>query len=94
MKLKSEALSIFQTFRKFAKLQYQFKLKALQTDNSGEFKALLPYLHTCEIQPRFTSPYTHQQNGVAERKHQHIAEMGLTLLAHANMPLKFWVEAF
>jgi len=31
---------------------------------------------------------------VVERKHRHIAEMGLTLLAHAQIPLKFWVEAF
>ncbi|TXG72186.1 hypothetical protein EZV62_000765 [Acer yangbiense] len=34
------------------------------------------------------------QNGVAERKHRHIVETGLTLLAHAKMPLKFWHEAF
>jgi len=94
MQLKSEALSIFKTFHKFAKLQYQFKLKTLQTDNGGEFKAFLPYLHIYGIQSRFSCPYTHQQNGVAERKHRHIAEMGLTLLAHAHMPLKYWVEAF
>ena len=54
----------------------------------------LPYLHNCGIQPRFTSPYTHQQNGVVERKHRHKADMGLTLLSHANMLLKFWVKAF
>jgi hypothetical protein len=31
---------------------------------------------------------------VAERKHRHIVEVGLSLLAHASMPLKFWDEAF
>lgn len=30
----------------------------------------------------------------AERKHRHIVEMGLALLAKASMPLKFWDEAF
>ena len=35
-----------------------------------------------------------QQNGAAERKHRHIVEVGLSLLAHANMPLKYWDEAF
>ena len=29
-----------------------------------------------------------------ERKHRHIVDMGLALLAHANLPLKFWAEAF
>jgi histone deacetylase 1/2 len=36
----------------------------------------------------------HQQNGPAERKHRHIVEVGLSLLAYASMPLKYWDEAF
>jgi len=91
---KSNTLNVFKTFHKFAELQYSFKLRALHTDNGGEFKALLPYLASYGIQPRFSYPYTHQQNGVTERKHRHITEMGLTLLSHAKMPIKFWVEAF
>lgn len=39
-------------------------------------------------------PHAHQQNGAAERKHRHIVKVGLTLLAHASMPLKFRDEAF
>jgi histone deacetylase 1/2 len=39
-------------------------------------------------------PHAHQQNGSAERKHRHIVEVGLSLLAYASMPLKFWDEAF
>jgi len=39
-------------------------------------------------------PHAHQQNGSAERKHRHIVEMGLSLLAHASLPLKFWDETF
>lgn len=94
LRRKSNSLSIFKTFHKFVDLQFESKLKALQTDNGGEFKTFLPYLHAYGIQPRFSCPYTHQQNGVVERKHRYIAEMGLTLLAHAHLPLKFWVEAF
>ena len=85
--LKSEALSVFVTFHKLIKTQFQTKLKALQTDNGGEFKSFVPYLRHHGIQPRFTCPYTHQQNGIAERKHRHVAEMGLILLSHANMSL-------
>jgi histone deacetylase 1/2 len=39
-------------------------------------------------------PHAHQQNGSAERKHRHIVEVGLALLANASMPLKYWDEAF
>ena len=39
-------------------------------------------------------PHAHLQNSFAERKHRHIVEMGLSLLVHASMPLKFWDEAF
>jgi hypothetical protein len=33
-------------------------------------------------------------NGAAERKHRHIVEVGLSLLTHSYMPLKYWDEAF
>jgi hypothetical protein len=39
-------------------------------------------------------PHAHQQNGAAERKHRHIVEVGLSLLAHSSVPLKYWDEAF
>ncbi|CAJ2640052.1 unnamed protein product [Trifolium pratense] len=46
------------------------------------------------IAQQLSCPYTPEQNGLAERKHRHIVETGLTLLFHANIPLKFWVDAF
>ena len=46
------------------------------------------------ISHHVSCPHTHQQNGSAERKHRHIVETGLSLLAHASMPIKFWDEAF
>lgn len=39
-------------------------------------------------------PYTLARNGSAERKHRHIIKMGLALLFHSALPMKFWVEAF
>jgi histone deacetylase 1/2 len=39
-------------------------------------------------------PHAHQQNGSVERKHRHIIEVGLALLANASMPLKYQDEAF
>ena len=58
LKLKSDALSIFITFHKLAELKYNAKIKVLKTDNGGEFRAFLPYLHSHGIQPHFTCSHT------------------------------------
>ena len=39
-------------------------------------------------------PYTLSQNGIAERKHRHVTETGLTIMFHACVPLFLWVKAF
>jgi histone deacetylase 1/2 len=60
----------------------------------GEYKKLHGFFKKIGIRHHVSCPHTHQQNGFAERKHHHIFEVGLALLAHASMPLKFWDEAF
>ena len=70
------------------------KIIAMQTDWGGEYKKLNSFFQRIGISHHVSCPYTHQQNGSAERKHRHIVEVGLSLLAHASMPLKFWDEAF
>ena len=60
----------------------------------GEYQPFIPYLTELGVHVRFSCPYTHQQNGVPERKHRSIVEMRLTMLAHADLPLKYWCEAF
>uniref|UniRef100_A0A803Q8Q5 Uncharacterized protein n=1 Tax=Cannabis sativa TaxID=3483 RepID=A0A803Q8Q5_CANSA len=41
---------------------------------------------------RHPCPTTRQQNDLVERKHKHIVEIGLALLAQASLPLKFCDE--
>ena len=43
---------------------------------------------------RLTCPHTSQQNGIAERKHRHIMEMRLTLLAQSSLSPIYWVDSF
>jgi hypothetical protein len=42
----------------------------------------------------FSCRHTSQQNGAAGRKHRHIVETGLALLAHSSLPVCFWDETF
>jgi hypothetical protein len=60
----------------------------------GEYEKLNGFFQKVGITHHVSCPHAHQQNGSAERKHRHIVEVGLALLANASMPLKFWDEAF
>jgi len=61
---------------------------------AGEYQALNSFLKRVGITHQVSYAHSHQQNGSAERKHRHIVEMGISLLAHAGMALNFWDEAF
>jgi len=75
-------------------LQYNSSIKSVQTDGGGEFHPFTKFLSQFGITHRLTCPHTHHQNGSVERKHRHIVETALTLLAHAKLPLHFWDHAF
>ena len=66
----------------------------MQTDWGGEYEKLNSFFQKIGISHHVSCPNAHQQNGPAERKHRHVVEVGLALLANASMPLKFWDEAF
>jgi hypothetical protein len=66
----------------------------VQSDWGGEYEKLNSFFKQIGIEHHVSCPHAHQQNGSAERKHRHIVEVGLALLANASMPLKFWDEAF
>ncbi|GAU36893.1 hypothetical protein TSUD_220620 [Trifolium subterraneum] len=94
LKAKSDALKAFTQFLAFIKTQFQANVKALQSDWCGEFRPFTDLLNSLGIQHRLTCPHTSHQNGTVERKHRQIVEMGLTLLSHATLPLKFWDHSF
>jgi hypothetical protein len=60
------------------------KTISVQSNWGGEYEHLNSLFHKVGIAHQVSCPHTHQQNGVAERKHHHIVEMGLALLAHAS----------
>jgi transposase InsO family protein len=91
---KSEVFQRFQDFQKLVERQFDRKIRAIQTDWGGEYQALHSFFQRIGVEHHVSCPHAHQQNGSAERKHRHIVEMGITLLAHASMPLKYWDEAF
>ena len=75
-------------------LQLGHSIKSLQSDWGGEFRSFSSFLKDNGILHRLICPHTHHQNGVIERKHCHVTETGLSMLAQASLPLKFWDDAF
>lgn len=71
-------------------------MKFLQSVGGSEYvnEAFVAFLANHGIQHRLFYSHTPQQNRIAERKHRHIVEIGLSLLHQAFMPHQFWMEVF
>jgi histone deacetylase 1/2 len=94
LKRKSDVFDVFIQFQAHVERILHHKIIHLQSDWGGEYRNLNTFFQKQGIVHRVACPHTHQQNGAAERKHRHIVETGLTLLAHASVPFRFWSDAF
>ena len=70
-------------------------IRILRSDQGGEFKkgVFTKYCNEHGIQQQFTTPYTPQQNGVAERKNRTLVECARSMLKGKNLTNGFWAEA-
>ncbi|KAK9155098.1 hypothetical protein Sjap_002578 [Stephania japonica] len=93
LKLKSDAIHAFSAFKKLVENQFGTTIKRVQSDWGGEFRPFKPLLDSFGIIFQHSCPHTHEQNGRVERKHRHIIEMSLILLAQGHIPLKYWWDA-
>ena len=88
--------SVFLHFKSLVENQFNTKIKALRSYGGGEFvnKKFKAFCLDNGISYQLSCPYTHQQNGVAKRKHRQIVETGLAMLYKTNLPLSYWSYAF
>jgi transposase InsO family protein len=65
----------------------------LRTDNGGEFcgNEFEEFCKKCGIARQKTTPYTPQQNGVAERMNRTLMEKARCMLSGAGIGQEFWV---
>ena len=96
VKSKSEVLSMFKHFKNMVETQDNSKLKILRIDNGFEYtNAEFQYYCSAHgILHQSSCPHTPEQNGVSERKHRHVVEIGLALLYQSHLPFNFWSYAF
>ncbi|PKI36751.1 hypothetical protein CRG98_042853 [Punica granatum] len=95
LKTKAEVADMFEKFKSYVETQCSKKILSLRSNNGIEYTSSR-FRNLCVvagIEHQFTAPYSHQQNGVSERKNRSIMEMARCLMHKKELPNKFWVEA-
>ena len=71
------------------------EIQKLHSDNGGEYtsKAFKQFCEQHGIERQFLTPYTPQQNGVAERKNWTLFESARCMLQHKQLSNAWWAEA-
>lgn len=92
---KSDVLACLLSFYSYVQTRFQLPLIAFQSDNGKEFDnhAFRTHLAAHGISFRLSCPYTSAQNGKAERILRTLNDCVRSILLHAGMPPRFWVEA-
>lgn len=95
IKEKSEEYISFIMFKALVEKQREHKIKCLRFDCGGEYNALKfqNFLKENGIYHQHTTRYTHQQNGVDERRNRTILEMARSMFKSKKLSDTFWAEA-
>ncbi|GJY23197.1 retrovirus-related pol polyprotein from transposon TNT 1-94 [Tanacetum coccineum] len=88
-------LVIVDEYSRMVENQNNVKVKQIRTDNGTEFRnhELESFCDERGISHNFSSPYTPEQNGVAERKNKTLIEAARTMLNGSALSKHFWTEA-
>lgn len=88
---KSETFQKFKHFKAKVEKQSGLCIKTFRTDRGGEFlsREFNLFCEESGIHRELTTPYTPEQNGVAERKNRTVVEMARSMLQAEGLPNHF-----
>ena len=95
LKSKDQVFEKFLVWKAMVEKSTGRKLKAIRTDNGGEFtsKEFEAHLAREGVRHELTIPKNPEQNGVAEHMNRTLVETARSMLVNANLPHRFWAEA-
>ena len=95
LRSKDEAFDSFKIYKAEVENQLGKRIKILRSDRGGEYftREFDTFCEENGIIHERTSPYTPQQNGLAERKNRTLVEMVNCMLNQSGLPTNLWGEA-
>lgn len=95
LKNKLSILGAFKAYKNLVENELDKKIKVIRTDNGKEYcnKNFEDYLNENGIKHQTTTPYSPQQNGLAERMNRTLVERAKCMLFDAALPKQFLAEA-
>ncbi|GKD55602.1 retrovirus-related pol polyprotein from transposon TNT 1-94, partial [Tanacetum coccineum] len=95
LRKKSQVHEVIMSFIRMVENQNDVKVKQIRIDNEIEFRnhELKSFCDEKGISQNFSSPYTPEQNGVAERKNITLIEAARTMMNGLVLSKHFWTEA-
>lgn len=91
LKTKDETRDSLINFVAYVEKQLNKHIKCLRSDNGTQFLALHSFLSSKGILHQKSCVETPQQNGIVERKHQHILNVARAPHFQSNVPLTMWI---
>ena len=93
LRTKDQASKALKAMISEAERQTGRKLKAIRTDNAGEYLAIDDFLKQQGAIHEWTPPYSHESNKLPERFNRTIYTMARSMLAGTKLPRFLWAEA-
>ena len=92
---KDEVLNMFKIYKAKVENQLEKKIKIIRSDIGGEYESIAfsDFYTQHGIVHQTTTPYTPQQNGVAERRNRTLKDMINSMLNSSGLPHNLWGEA-
>ena len=93
VKKRNEVFSCFKEFQAWIERKTDVLVKRFHSDNAKEYEALRPYLKEEGIEQSFSTAYTPQSNGLAERYNRTLLDRIRSMIQAASLDMNFWGEA-
>lgn len=95
LKNKMDITMFFKTFKEEVENELERKIKVFRSDRGTEYcnKDFSGFLAASGIKHQTSVPYTHEQNGLAERMMRSLVERARCMLFEAKLQKNLWAEA-
>ena len=95
MRNKDESFDMFKKYKTEVKNQKDKRIKVLRNDRGGEYfpQEFTNYCEENRLIHQRSTPYTPQQNDLAERKNRTLVDMLNAMIISARLPFNLWGEA-